>query len=379
MNMNIVSKNLLAFIIEYFKSIGLEAAAMAHFNAQNFESAVTIPLSEVCIVPENKSPDSKSKQTHIHITGEKRYFFFPRAQVDSPSPSGVDVRQELHVSMQNIHALREGSSAYTSDSADLELKETHTMIKVGGRKWQDSQVQISKLRLDGKEFMAMRNALYSGDLLIFLKYRNSDRMMAIGIPHAYHRGNTFQKEIYKGLESTDAVPVQSVLAGIAGTVRKTDVVQSGERIADAVYQELVDTAEPSHTTYDPVKYEASEGAKMQEYTRPQTNPALGKEVLCEAHFRCAMDAFHPTFLKKDGTPYMEVHHLIPLKQQGKFENKLDTKANLVPLCPLCHRRIHYGTPEDISTMLERLYKEHSELLVQSGIPVSLEELVQYYK
>ncbi len=377
--MNIVSKNLLAFIIGYFKHIGLESAAAAHFNAQNFESAVTIPLSEVCIVPENKSSDSKSKQTHIHITGEKRYFFFSRAEVDSPSPSGVDVTQELHVSMQNIYALRGGNSAYTPDRDDLELKETHTMIKVGGRKWQDSQVQISKLRLDGEEFMAMRNALYSGDLLIFLKYRNSDRMMAIGIPHAYHRGDTFQKEIYTGLESTDAVPVQSVLEGIAGTVRRTDVVQSSERIADAVYQELVDAAKPSHTTYDPVKYEAPEGVKMQEYTRPQTNPALGKEVLCEANFRCAMDAFHPTFLKKDGTPYMEVHHLIPLKHQGAFENKLDTKANLVPLCPLCHRRIHYGTPEDVSAMLERLYKEHSELLAQSGIPVSLEELVLYYK
>ncbi len=39
----------------------------------------------------------------------------------------------------------------------------------------------------------------------------------------------------------------------------------------------------------------------------------------------------------DKTPYLEVHHRIPLAKKGE-----DTVANAIALCPNCHRKSHYG-------------------------------------
>ena len=41
------------------------------------------------------------------------------------------------------------------------------------------------------------------------------------------------------------------------------------------------------------------------------------------------------FLKKDGTPYLEVHHIIPLSEGGE-----DSWNNVCSLCPNCHRKMH---------------------------------------
>ena len=45
----------------------------------------------------------------------------------------------------------------------------------------------------------------------------------------------------------------------------------------------------------------------------------------------------PFFRKKDGTPYLEVHHKVRLKDGGA-----DTVDNAIALCPNCHRKMHYG-------------------------------------
>ncbi|WP_256325004.1 HNH endonuclease signature motif containing protein [Nitrosomonas sp. Nm132] len=41
--------------------------------------------------------------------------------------------------------------------------------------------------------------------------------------------------------------------------------------------------------------------------------------------------------KHDGSPYLEVHHKIPLAFGGE-----DTVVNAIALCPNCHREAHYG-------------------------------------
>lgn len=43
------------------------------------------------------------------------------------------------------------------------------------------------------------------------------------------------------------------------------------------------------------------------------------------------------FSRDDGTIYLEVHHVIPLSEDG-----LDVIANVAALCPSCHRETHYG-------------------------------------
>lgn len=70
----------------------------------------------------------------------------------------------------------------------------------------------------------------------------------------------------------------------------------------------------------------------------QRNPDVVAEVLLRADGiceECKLPA--PFFRKKDNSPYLEVHHLIPLSSDGD-----DSVENAVALCPNCHRKMHFG-------------------------------------
>jgi 5-methylcytosine-specific restriction protein A len=49
---------------------------------------------------------------------------------------------------------------------------------------------------------------------------------------------------------------------------------------------------------------------------------------------CLEDA---PFLNEEGEPFLEVHHIIRLADEG-----LDLPENVTAICPNCHRRAHYG-------------------------------------
>ena len=68
------------------------------------------------------------------------------------------------------------------------------------------------------------------------------------------------------------------------------------------------------------------------------NPDVVAQALVDAAGYCQSCGSRAPFLRKsDGTPYLEVHHRIPLAEGGE-----DTVANAVALCPNCHRMVHYG-------------------------------------
>jgi len=62
------------------------------------------------------------------------------------------------------------------------------------------------------------------------------------------------------------------------------------------------------------------------------------EVLSRADGSCEECKKPAPFARKaDGTPYLEVHHRIPLTKRGE-----DTVENAIALCPNCHRKAHHG-------------------------------------
>ena len=70
----------------------------------------------------------------------------------------------------------------------------------------------------------------------------------------------------------------------------------------------------------------------------ERNPDVVAEVLLRAKGVCERCAEKAPFLRrKDGSPYLEVHHNTPLAQGGE-----DTVENAVALCPNCHRCQHHG-------------------------------------
>ena len=77
------------------------------------------------------------------------------------------------------------------------------------------------------------------------------------------------------------------------------------------------------------------GTSRMEYVR---NPYVVAAALLRAGERCEVpDCARELFLRHDGTPYLEVHHLVPLSKGGA-----DTLSNVAALCPSCHREMHHG-------------------------------------
>ena len=68
------------------------------------------------------------------------------------------------------------------------------------------------------------------------------------------------------------------------------------------------------------------------------NPDVVAEILVRANGYCEECGERAPFQRrKDGSPYLEVHHKIHLSNGG-----VDTVKNAEALCPNCHRKKHFG-------------------------------------
>lgn len=93
-----------------------------------------------------------------------------------------------------------------------------------------------------------------------------------------------------------------------------------------------------------------------------------------AGYQCEINEKHKTFIAKSTErPYMEGHHALPMKYQDRFLQSLDVYANIICLCPTCHRLLHYGMDSERKIILNKVYYERSERLAASGIRVSRED------
>ncbi len=105
---------------------------------------------------------------------------------------------------------------------------------------------------------------------------------------------------------------------------------------------------------------------------------LRKQVIVSAGYKCEIDQEHNSFIAEaTQKPYMEGHHAIPLSRQLQFpSSSLDIYANIVCLCPICHRQIHFGLKEDRTMLMKKIYDERADRLYRSGIRLSKEEFAE---
>ena len=110
------------------------------------------------------------------------------------------------------------------------------------------------------------------------------------------------------------------------------------------------------------------------YTR---NKIIISQALDGAHHMCENNSAHVTFVAAATNKlYMEGHHLIPMKFQDQFDCSLDVYANVVCLCPICHRLLHYGMKKDKEYLSEELFEQRIYRLVVSGIDISKKEFLK---
>tara|TARA_Y100000588_G_scaffold361778_1_gene422926 strand:- start:3064 stop:4143 length:1080 start_codon:yes stop_codon:yes gene_type:complete len=92
-------------------------------------------------------------------------------------------------------------------------------------------------------------------------------------------------------------------------------------------------------------------------------------VIRRANKHCELCGERAPFDKEDGTPYLEVHHLTPLKDKGP-----DTVENCAALCPNCHRKLHFSATrlqltETLRKKIEKLTAHESKLIGLSSAQV----------
>jgi len=105
-------------------------------------------------------------------------------------------------------------------------------------------------------------------------------------------------------------------------------IEGSKGLSDAALHEKLDTASrnPERVQVVSVGY--------------RRNPHVITAVLRRANGVCERCRRNAPFIRRsDGSPYLEMHHWIPLSQDGE-----DTVENAAALCPNCHRELHHGEP-----------------------------------
>lgn len=110
------------------------------------------------------------------------------------------------------------------------------------------------------------------------------------------------------------------------------------------------------------------------------DPNVAAEALRKANFTCELNSAHRTFNSfATGSPYLEAHHLIPFGNQEAYPFSLDVTANIVALCPNCHRLLHHGKGKEKIDKIKILFQRREALLEQMKLAISIRELLQFYK
>lgn len=123
-----------------------------------------------------------------------------------------------------------------------------------------------------------------------------------------------------------------------------------------------------------IKKQAKEIAGVYVYPRDWK---VAQEAIIKSGQKCEFDASHECFIrKKDGTPYTEAHHLVPLSEFENFTVNLDRVANVVSLCCNCHAKIHRG--KDYRDIVKKLYRMRADELKKAKIDITEEDLIKIY-
>lgn len=172
---------LLRLVQDYYIDLGYNNLFVErYFSNETFKEMISIRLANANVMIKNKS-DRSSHQTHIAITGEAIDFFYNDSEFVEMDNKRID-RKKVYVSESNLQYLL---NKPVSISDVKMLKRISGYVTLGKRT--QKQVQLSKRNSENSEcFNMLRLGLYENDLLIMLKYRNEEAMLAIGIPQTFY-------------------------------------------------------------------------------------------------------------------------------------------------------------------------------------------------
>jgi 5-methylcytosine-specific restriction protein A len=138
--------------------------------------------------------------------------------------------------------------------------------------------------------------------------------------------------------------IERILAGIspvpAGTEKPTsDPVELQARADEAVKR--LAHQEGCGLTLTPPAGQARPPKTTSSSERYQRDPEVVAWAAKEAKGVCQVCGSPAPFLRENGQPYLEVHHILPLSQGGA-----DMVENAIACCPNCHSAFHHSENKD---------------------------------
>lgn len=110
------------------------------------------------------------------------------------------------------------------------------------------------------------------------------------------------------------------------------------------------------------------------------NPKVASTAVANSNFLCEFNNDHQHFISRfNQKNYVEAHHIIPMKFQEEYDISLDVYPNIISLCLICHKKLHYGAFIDKKEIIEKLYMDRINRLNDCGIYLTVDELYELYK
>ncbi|MCP8969225.1 hypothetical protein [Ectobacillus ponti] len=186
-----------------------------------------------------------------------------------------------------------------------------------------------------------RGAYWTGRYIVDIRYVRNLLQTPISLRYFHEDTPEYDKYLVHGFQAS-SMPLKpeafaAAVAGAGGAdlldleVNRS-MVQVQEEILDVerIYQDAVPEVQERISRYIETGRAAEEYKQLQGYTC-QICGAMGIEL--------------PSFQTKYGRPYIEVHHIMP---KGLVTH------NLLTVCPLHHRQLHYGNAEVLENSKERI-------------------------
>lgn len=106
-----------------------------------------------------------------------------------------------------------------------------------------------------------------------------------------------------------------------------------------------------------------DGSQKMEVSRSVWNSEMAKGIYdnkCIVHSdNEQMDLY--SFLNREEKHYTEGHHIVPLEEYKKYTHSIDEVWNIIPLCPLCHKRLHNAKNAIVRENLIEILDIYAEL------------------
>lgn len=109
-----------------------------------------------------------------------------------------------------------------------------------------------------------------------------------------------------------------------------------------------------------------------------------KQARILSGYKCELEKINnckPIYFTSKGTGknFLEVHHFVPREFRNDFTHSIEVFANLVSLCPRCHRQIHLAVDRERKPLINSLYNDRKKRLGMVGLSLELPAIHEYYK